>query len=89
MHPHQAEAWALVESERVNVVVGGNDPQAGAPRPPGQLPGRLDQGGPFVPVPLLVRVQGAGSGTAASPVPARTRGCPAARSVAVAATRAG
>jgi len=28
MHPHQAEAAALVEAQRVNVVVGGNDPQA-------------------------------------------------------------
>jgi hypothetical protein len=34
VHPHQAEAAALVETQRITVVVGGNDPQAGAPLPP-------------------------------------------------------
>ena len=57
MHPHQAEATALVETQRINVIVGGDHPQAGAPLPPGQVPGRLDQGGPR-PVPLLARVEG-------------------------------
>jgi hypothetical protein len=40
MHPHQAEAAALVEAQRIDVVVGGDDPQAGTPLPPGQLRGR-------------------------------------------------
>jgi hypothetical protein len=57
MHPHQAEAAALVEPQRINVVVGRDDPQPGASLPPGQLPGHLDQGGPC-PAPLLVRVHG-------------------------------
>jgi hypothetical protein len=40
MHPHQAEAAALVEAQRIDVVVGSDDPQAGTPLPPGQLRGR-------------------------------------------------
>ena len=87
MHPHQAEAAALVEAQRVNVVIGGNDPQAGAPLPPGQLPGRLDQGGPR-PVPLLVRVQG--EDLALPPVLSRhVREHAQQRPPAVSATRAG
>ena len=57
MHPHQAEAAALVETQCINIVVGGNDPQAAAPLPLGKLSGRLDQDGPR-PVPLLARVKG-------------------------------
>ena len=45
VHPHQAEAAALVETQRINVVVGGNDPQPGAPLPPaGGRFGRRDDG---------------------------------------------
>ncbi len=57
MHPHQAEAAALVETQRIDVVISGNDPQAGASLPCGQMPDRLDQGGPR-PVPLLAGVEG-------------------------------
>jgi hypothetical protein len=87
VHPHQAEAAALVETQRINVVVGGNDPQPGAPVPPGQLPGRLDQGGPR-PVPLLVRVQG--EALALLPVlPGTYVSMPASCPSAVSATNAG
>jgi hypothetical protein len=42
MYPHQAKAAALAEPQRINVVVGGHDPQPGAPLPPGKLRDRLD-----------------------------------------------
>jgi hypothetical protein len=57
MHLHQAKPAALAGPQRINVVVGGDDPQPGAPLPSGQLPGHLDQRRPR-PAPLLVRVQG-------------------------------
>jgi len=53
---HQAEAAALVETQRINVVVCSNDPQAGAPVLPGQLPDRLDQRGART-TPLLIGVE--------------------------------
>ena len=57
MHPHQAEAATLVKTQGINVVVSGNDPQAGAPLPSGQMPDCLNQGGSR-PAPLLVGVEG-------------------------------
>jgi hypothetical protein len=68
MHGHQAEAAALVETQCINVVVGGNDPQATTPLPPGKLPDRLDQGSPR-PAPLLASMEG--ENLALLPVPLR------------------
>src|SRR5216110_1798608 len=31
MHAHEAEAAALIKAQRINIVIGGNDPQASAP----------------------------------------------------------
>src|SRR5437016_9600553 len=45
VHGHQAEAAALVETQRIDVVVCRNYPQACAPLLPGQLPDGLDQRG--------------------------------------------
>lgn len=57
MHARQAGAAALVKAQRISIVIGGNDPQARAPVLHRQLPGRLDQRGPY-PVPLAGSVQG-------------------------------
>jgi hypothetical protein len=56
MHGHQAEAAALVETQRINVVVCSNYPQTRAPLLPGQLPDRLDQRGART-TPLLIGVE--------------------------------
>jgi hypothetical protein len=56
VHGHQAEAAALVETQRINVVVCRNDPQPCAPLLPGQLPDRLDQRCART-TPLLIGVQ--------------------------------
>jgi len=57
MHSDKAKAAPLVKTQRVNVVVGGNDPQTGASLLRRQLLDRLDHGRPR-PVPLLGSVQG-------------------------------
>lgn len=46
MHGDEAKAATLVKTQRIYVVVGGNDPKAGAPLPRRQLLDRLDHGGP-------------------------------------------
>lgn len=51
MHVNEAEGAALVKAQRINIVIGGNDPQARVPVLHRQLLDRLDQGGPC-PVPL-------------------------------------
>ena len=56
VHRHQAKATALVETQRINVVVCSNYPQACAPLLPDQLPDRLDQRGPRT-TPLLIGVE--------------------------------
>ena len=56
VHGHQAEAAALVETQRIKVVVRGDYPQAHAPLLPGQLPGSLDQRGTRT-TPLLIGVE--------------------------------
>jgi hypothetical protein len=56
VHGHQAEAATLVETQRINVIVRSNYPQARAPLLPGQLPGRLDQRGART-TPLLISVE--------------------------------
>jgi hypothetical protein len=57
MHAHQAETATLVKAQRINIVIGGNDPQAPAPVLHRQLLNRLDQRGPC-PVPLPGSVKG-------------------------------
>ena len=56
VHGYQAEAAALVETQRINIVVCSDYPQACAPLLPGQLPDRLDQRGART-TPLLIGVE--------------------------------
>ena len=52
MHGDEAKPAALVKAQRIHVVIGGNDPKAGAPLLRRQPPDRLDHGGPrAVPLP--------------------------------------
>ena len=71
VHGGQAETAALVEAQRIDVVVGGDEPQAGAPVLGRQLLYRLDERGPR-PVPLLAGVHG--ENLALLPVPFRDIG---------------
>lgn len=57
MHAGEAEAAALVKAQRINIVIGGNDPKAGASVLQRQLLDRLDQGS-ACPVPLPGSVKG-------------------------------
>ena len=68
MYANQAEAAALVKAQRINVVIGGNDPKASASVLHRQLLDRLDQDRPC-PVPLRGSVKG--QDLALLPVPLR------------------
>ena len=65
---HEAEAAALVKAQRIYIVVGGNELQAGAAVPHRQLLGRFDQGGSRpAPLPVCVKRQDL------TPLPVRLR----------------
>lgn len=69
MHADKAEAAALVKAQRINIVIGGNDPKASASVLLRELLNRLDQRRCRPPA-IARQREGSGSRTAPSPAPA-------------------